>query len=178
MQREEVLYQIARKARERLAAEGIQPMPLPNKFLIPFLEKASLEEEDSELVDRWADLLASASAHPDRRHPRYPQILSEITSREARILRQVARTGFNESQNPYYDLYYKSDRSQSSQFKADYKDFLSSLPNDRGEVLHRCLTYFRVPGVHAVDVLRHWHDQSDRSLFGTTRLCFRADHGR
>jgi hypothetical protein len=68
-----------------------QPInPLPNKFLVPFLEKASLEELDSIILDRWADLLACCSANPALAHPRFVQILSELNAEEAQLLRRIA----------------------------------------------------------------------------------------
>jgi hypothetical protein len=69
LQREEVLIEIAHKALTRLQIENQQASPLPNKFLVPFLEKASLEEKDDILLDRWADLLAACSTDPCSAHP-------------------------------------------------------------------------------------------------------------
>src|SRR5689334_4355486 len=68
LQREDVLIQVATKARKRLEIEGKIPNPVPNKFLIPFMEKCSLEELDNELVERWASLLATASTSFDPIH--------------------------------------------------------------------------------------------------------------
>jgi len=56
LQREDVLIEIAKKAYNRLEIENAVPSPIPTKFLVPFLEKASLEDGDSYLIDRWADL--------------------------------------------------------------------------------------------------------------------------
>jgi hypothetical protein len=90
LQREEVLIEIARRARHRLEIESQPINPLPNKFLVPFLEKASLEELDSIILDRWADLLACCSANPALAHPRFVQILSELNAEEAQLLRRIA----------------------------------------------------------------------------------------
>src|SRR5260221_13689122 len=76
LQREEVLIEIAEKAYRRLEIEKADPSPIPNKFLIPFLEKASLEDDDSFLIDRWADLLVSSSMERVSRYPRFVQVLS------------------------------------------------------------------------------------------------------
>jgi hypothetical protein len=88
LQREDILIQIAEKVRKRLEIEGIQPAPVPNKFLVPFLEKASLEEQ-TDLVDRWADLLANSVINPDAARPRYIQILSEMAPSDARTLQEM-----------------------------------------------------------------------------------------
>ena len=90
LQREEVLIEIAKKAYRRLAIEKAEPSPIPTKFLVPFLEKASLEDGDSFLLDRWADLLVSSSMAPASAHPRFVQILSELGAAEAKLLRDIA----------------------------------------------------------------------------------------
>ena len=90
LQREEVAIEIARRAHHRLEIENQLINPLPNKFLVPFLEKASLEELDSVLVDRWADLLASCSADPASAHPIFVKILSEMTGNDAFLLSEIA----------------------------------------------------------------------------------------
>jgi hypothetical protein len=152
---------VVEKASARILQEERPHIPVPPKILVPLLERASLEEEGDPLIDRWANLLASAAMYPEKTHPRYAQILSEITYREASILRSVARNGFKSSKDPSYDLYYKANRSQSSKFEAEFKEFLGTLPNDRCTVIHRCLDYFQVPGVYPIDVLRHWHDDKE-----------------
>src|SRR4051812_36499349 len=63
LQREEVLIEVARRARKRLQIEGITPQPITTKTLVPLLEKASLEEpDDEEMIERWAQLLAIEAA--------------------------------------------------------------------------------------------------------------------
>jgi hypothetical protein len=90
LQREDVLIEIAKKAYKRLEIENAVPSPIPTKFLVPFLEKASLEDGDSYLIDRWADLLVSSSMEPEAAHPRFVQILSELGVAEAQLLRNIA----------------------------------------------------------------------------------------
>jgi hypothetical protein len=48
------------RAKEINAQSGISPNEIPLKFLVPFLEDCSLEEEDSPLIEQWAKLLSSA----------------------------------------------------------------------------------------------------------------------
>jgi hypothetical protein len=90
LQRLEVAIKIAKMVRHLAEIENQSIYPLPNKFLVPFLEKASLEELDSVMIDRWADLLLSSAADPATAHPRYIQILSELTPLEAQLLRRIA----------------------------------------------------------------------------------------
>jgi hypothetical protein len=73
------------KAEQLLRDHGISPKSISLKTLIPIVEGCSIEEEDDNLVSKWAGLLASAAAG-DPVHSSYPKILAELTSVEARIL--------------------------------------------------------------------------------------------
>ena len=61
LQREDVMFEIAVKARRRAELEECPINPVPAKLLIPFMEKASLEGDDESMQERWAALLVSAS---------------------------------------------------------------------------------------------------------------------
>ena len=55
----------------------------------PFLEKCSLEDEDSELINQWATLLVSAGSEYKTNHPAFVDILSQIGPSEAMLLKRV-----------------------------------------------------------------------------------------
>jgi hypothetical protein len=74
------------RAKQMVDAAGIEPQQVPIKFLIPFLEKCSIEADDSELTEKWAALLAHAAAGPDAKLVTYVQVLSELDSEEAALL--------------------------------------------------------------------------------------------
>jgi Abortive infection alpha len=87
LQREDVLIEIARKARERVAIENIQELKaVPNKLLVPFLEKASLEDSDTSMQDSWAALLLSASRSYHARQLTFVDILSRLSSDELKVM--------------------------------------------------------------------------------------------
>lgn len=86
LQREDVLLEIAKKASERFALENRTPGQVPNKFLIPFLEKASTEGDEAELIQMWANLLVSASTEYNSSHVRFTSILAEMGAREVKML--------------------------------------------------------------------------------------------
>ena len=86
LQREDVLIEIAKRTRERLAVEGKEISPVPTKFMVPFLEKASCEDIESEIIDLWAGLLASASTNYSSELVSYIHILSLIGREEATLL--------------------------------------------------------------------------------------------
>ena len=80
------------RAAEIAKAKGILPNKIPIKFLIPFIEDCSLEEEDSPLIEQWASLLASASKGFDPLHVAIKDVLKNISSKEAVLLERLGAT--------------------------------------------------------------------------------------
>jgi hypothetical protein len=89
LQREDVLLEIAKKAQARIEIEGGVRTFVPNKFLVPFLEKASLEDSESKLCDAWSTLFVEAARNFDPKLQVYADILSRISWREARLLEAI-----------------------------------------------------------------------------------------
>ena len=56
LQREDTLYAVVSKWKER-SNSRLSSNEIPLKFIVPFLEKASLEDPATVLVDLWANLL-------------------------------------------------------------------------------------------------------------------------
>ncbi|WP_169391335.1 hypothetical protein [Stappia stellulata] len=92
LQREDVLVEVARRARKRLRLDGVEAKPLPNKVLIPLLEKASLEDiDDEEMIARWSNLLANQNEAPGESKVWAVEILSTISSWQAQFLDELSR---------------------------------------------------------------------------------------
>lgn len=90
LQREDVLLEIAKRAKIRLEIEGSSPQPIPNKILVPLLEQASLEDiKDSEMLDRWANLLAHESSTLETDTKWMIDILSSLNGKLARSLEDI-----------------------------------------------------------------------------------------
>lgn len=75
------------KANEIAQDRNIKPQQVPIKFLVPFLEHCSLEDEESELTEEWAKLLVSASIEFKEKHLIYSGILSRLGPTEAKVLK-------------------------------------------------------------------------------------------
>ena len=78
---------IVRKAAQWAKEKGIQPNHIPIKFIVPFIEKASLHDANSDMADRWSCLLLNAVEDYKDKYEVYMNILSSISSEEARLLR-------------------------------------------------------------------------------------------
>jgi hypothetical protein len=89
IQQETTLTRIARLAVEKHGPLKSPDKPLPNKFIVPFLEKASLEEPDSPLITLWANLLVSASTNYKSAHLHFLDIIHRMSPEQARILQRM-----------------------------------------------------------------------------------------
>jgi Abortive infection alpha len=86
----QVIEMVLQKAEERrkVPASAIVS-PIPTKFAVHFLERASLEELGSPLVDLWANLLASASEQFEPYHLHFVDILSRLSSKQALLFQAM-----------------------------------------------------------------------------------------
>jgi hypothetical protein len=89
VQQEETLYQIVLRARQRIEAESLQTKPVPTKFLVPFLEKASLEQPNDVLVELWANLLVSAGTNYNPHYIHFANIISQLSAQQAQLFQQL-----------------------------------------------------------------------------------------
>lgn len=83
-------FRLFKRANEMTAEAGFEPQQVSMKALLPLLEGASLEDDES-LADKWAALLANA-ANPDNKvviKPAYADILRQLTTQEAQIMDKV-----------------------------------------------------------------------------------------
>ena len=76
------------KTQELLSNAKIEGNQVPLRTLLPILDGAAMEDDES-LSAKWAGLLASAAASPPAVHPSFPRILSELTPREAAMLDEL-----------------------------------------------------------------------------------------
>ncbi|MCQ8872955.1 Abi-alpha family protein [Mesorhizobium sp. LMG17149] len=121
LQREDVLIEIAKRARQRLDIEGGQFSPIPNKILVPALEKASLESaDDNEMIERWAELIANA-AKGNGISPHLVNILSELSSSQAELLEKIFWEG-----NATDEVDYKPEQKDKK-----YIEYVNSIVTER-----------------------------------------------
>ncbi|MGB8898462.1 MAG: hypothetical protein WCC90_04065, partial [Methylocella sp.] len=110
MQRVEIAYKIAQIAHQEAKLYGARIRPIPNKILVPFLEKASLEDSDNEMQKRWASLLLSASQGPKGHHLAFTDTLSRLTGAELKLLEDVCFAYPRFPETTYPDGHKKTNR--------------------------------------------------------------------
>jgi hypothetical protein len=82
------LINVALRASKKLQNAGVDPRQVPLKIIHPLLEAASLEEDD-DIRERWANLLANAADSGNKSRtvqPSFVAILKELTPREVKFL--------------------------------------------------------------------------------------------
>lgn len=82
------------KARKFAEKRGVEVSEVPLKFLVPFLEGCSLEEEGSELTEYWAKLLAGAMSNKKLARNHFIDILKGASQEEMVLLDQLVDRKF------------------------------------------------------------------------------------
>jgi len=103
-----------KRAEEKAKKEHIKLDTPPLKFLIPFIENASLEEEDSSLIDLWAKLLVSSSTEFKAEHNLFIRILNELSPNEAKAFNYIAKSHIHDS--------FKGHESHYEDVESDWDD--------------------------------------------------------
>lgn len=82
------LLKILDKTKRMADQAGVEVNVIPPRILLPTVHFASLEDEET-LQEKWAALLANASAEPDRIPASFPDILHSLSPAEVRFLDQA-----------------------------------------------------------------------------------------
>lgn len=77
------LLKTTEKTKRILLDAGLRPNPIPSRLLLPILDTCSVEDND-DLQERWAGLLASASQETDSLSPSFIETLKQLTPEEAK----------------------------------------------------------------------------------------------
>jgi hypothetical protein len=77
------LLKTEEKTRRILEDAGFHPKSVPSRLLLPILDTCSIEDDD-DLQERWAGLLATASQETDSFSPSFIETLKQLTPNEAK----------------------------------------------------------------------------------------------
>jgi hypothetical protein len=101
-QRTRQVIRRAENARALIAAAGLTITGAPLKFIVPWAEAASIEDEsDEDLNGMWERLLANASVSFEHRYLSYIEVLRGMSAPEAHLLNELCHSG---SVEVYYDI--------------------------------------------------------------------------
>ncbi len=88
--RVEVAAKITRRAKEIADQAGVKLVAPPLKFLVPFYEKASIEEaDDLDAHERWAQLLACAANQNRTISSLFITLMSQMDTSQAVLLKRL-----------------------------------------------------------------------------------------
>jgi hypothetical protein len=79
------LVAVVARAKQKLKDKGVEPSEVPLKIIHPLLEASALEEEP-DLQELWANLLAGAASRTMPFLPAYIDILRHLSTEEVRFL--------------------------------------------------------------------------------------------
>lgn len=79
---------IIKNAQEKIKLSGLTKQQIPLKVLVPIIQNSSLEE-DSNMQNRWANMLANAATGNQQVSPNYAAILNELSPIEVEILDMI-----------------------------------------------------------------------------------------
>jgi len=79
---------IIKKAQAKIEASGLNKKQIPLKVLVPIIQNSSLEQ-DKNMQDKWANMLANAATGSIEISPNYAAILNELSPIEVVILDKI-----------------------------------------------------------------------------------------
>lgn len=82
---------VLERASEFVKDRGISPQAVPAKFLVPFLDSCTLEDDET-IQDMWANLLATATDEYSDVHLIFRSILADLSGLEANGLKFLFRS--------------------------------------------------------------------------------------
>jgi hypothetical protein len=129
---------IIERANEFSKKKKIDPKKVPIKFIVPFLEAASLEDtaRGAAITDMWASLLASTIDKHQSRHTAYIDVLRRLSPKEAKFL---LRTYKMITEADYLDEDFDPDLSNVGDKRAIREDFGFGFEKSAATILKRDL---------------------------------------
>lgn len=116
---------IVKKAQKVIDESGLPKQQIPLKVLTPLIESSSLEEDD-QMQEKWANLLANAATGFSGIKANYVEILKELSPLEATILDNIYRAA-----NTEIDY----EKRKTMQFDKNKICQVFSLTSDEGDLI-------------------------------------------
>lgn len=106
---------IITKAQRKIEESGLDKKQIPLKVLVPIIQNSSLEQDEN-MQDKWANMLANAATGNVEISPNYAAILNELSPIEVSILDKI-----------YQEVNKESDYQKRKSFQFDASKLQSIL---------------------------------------------------
>jgi hypothetical protein len=127
---------ILEKAQKLCEDKKIDPKNVPIKFVVPFIESASLEDVEKEpiLADMWASLFSAAVTRYQARHAVYVDVLKKLSSFDAHFIQRLNRN--MQKKDIYSEPLFDPDLWNAND-KREAGEFLRKKFHAREPILHK-----------------------------------------
>lgn len=155
--------EIIKKAQAKIEASGLPKHQIPLKVLVPIIQNSSLEE-DPNMQEKWANMLANAATGNVEVSPNYAAILNELSAVEVSILEKI-----------YSEVNDESDyaKRRELQFDASKLKTMLSITDEKMDLiienLYR-LNLLQAPAGHGIAVGEHKFALRTTKIFEFTTL--------
>jgi hypothetical protein len=136
---------IIKKAQNKIEESGLSKKQIPLKVLVPIIQNSSLEQDEN-MQEKWANMLANAATDNVEISPNYAAILNELSPIEVSILDKI-----------YQEVNKESDyqKRKSIQFDANELKTMLGITEEKMDLiienLYR-LNLFQAPAGHGIAV--------------------------
>lgn len=154
---------IIKKVQAKIEASGLAKKQIPLKVLVPIIQNSSLEQEEN-MQDKWANMLANAVTGNVEVSPNYAAILNELSPIEVTILDKI-----------YQEVNKESDyqKRKALQFDATKLRSMLNVTEEKMDLiienLYR-LNLFQAPAGHGIAVGDHEFALRTNKIFEFTTL--------
>lgn len=154
---------IIKKAQNKIEESGLSKKQIPLKVLVPIIQNSSLEQDEN-MQEKWANMLANAATDNVEISPNYAAILNELSPIEVSILNKI-----------YQEVNKESDyqKRKSTQFDANNLKTMLGITEEKMDLiienLYR-LNLFQAPAGHGITVGDHKFALRTTKIFEFTTL--------
>ena len=110
---------IIKKAQRKIEESGLEKKQIPLKVLVPIIENSSLEQDEN-MQEKWANMLANAATGNVEISPNYAAILNELSPIEVSILEKI-----------YSEVNKEADYAKRREFQFDASKLQEPLINSK-----------------------------------------------
>jgi len=117
---------VLERAAEAIAHAGLEAHEVPLRTLLPIMQGAAIEDDET-LVERWAALLANSATEPTDVRPIYAATLSVLSPTDAKVLDRAYGIAAQQVARDSYEARYVRENLLMESFELPLKELQISL---------------------------------------------------